>query len=89
MSVNFTNATAIPMETPSQTATLVANIVQAVVFVALGPFVTVYGPSLIHLVTLIRSLFAMNYLAFINSVSGAPRVAGPTLPRWCPLSSPL
>ena len=62
------------MKVPDQTASLIANIVQAGVFLVLGPFVCVYGPSIIHLVTLIRSLFAMNYLAFINEVSAVNRM---------------
>ena len=51
------------MGPPSQTAALVANIVQAGVFSTVGPFVCVYGPSILRVVIALRSLFAMNYVS--------------------------
>ena len=59
---------------PDQTAALLANVVQAGVFVFLGPFICTFGPAIIHISMLIRSLFAMNYLSFINSVSAVNRM---------------
>uniref|UniRef100_A0A7S2BBN9 Uncharacterized protein n=1 Tax=Haptolina brevifila TaxID=156173 RepID=A0A7S2BBN9_9EUKA len=63
MSSNATDVYAVP----DNTASLVASTLQAAVFLFLGPFVCIYGPSIIHIVTLIRSLFAMNYLAYIQN----------------------
>ena len=45
---------------PSQTAALIVNSVQTSVFLLLGPFVSLYGPSIFRIVTLIRSLFAVS-----------------------------
>ena len=70
----MSNASAVPVEVQSQSAALVASIVQGGVFLLMGPFVCIFGPAIIHIVTLIRSLFAMNYLAIIGAVSSVNRM---------------
>jgi len=54
---------------PDQTAALIANIIQASIFVSVGPFVAIYGPAIFRVTTLLRSLFAMNYLSWVLAVS--------------------
>jgi len=65
----MSNATNGTTALPDQSVALIVNIIQAGIFVTLGPFVCVLGPTIIHIVTFIRSLFAMNYMLFIGSVS--------------------
>ena len=53
---------------PNQTASLVSSLVQAGVFLFLGPAVCAYGPAFFRIVVVIRSLFAVNYLTFFGNV---------------------